>query len=220
MGEEILRVELPNFVSHVLISNHRRPVYRTTPSGEMEIKNKLSVGKPRFWKISGQSLIVGIDGHLRNKVFRNMKEYLNFQLKGLPPITHYPISIEAEMHELPGLKNWDISNKSIVWFKNFEDCLQASNIIKDDNVSHVKKSGGLEFVPVENEEDRKLVFKVYKDEYLKPLDEYTKTTRTGPIYWDSYSNSTLSIPFVSKSDMVFKSELGTKDIDSDAEGVQ
>jgi hypothetical protein len=51
----------------------------------------------------------------------------------------------------------DVSNLWL-WTKWFEDALQESKIIPDDNPDYVQESGRTRYHFVDNEEDRKLVF--------------------------------------------------------------
>jgi len=57
--------------------------------------------------------------------------------------------------------NWDIFNLAAVWLKSLDDAIIKAGILPDDNIEHFQGFGG-RFVPVENLEDRKLVYIIKK----------------------------------------------------------
>jgi len=77
---------------------------------------------------------------------------------------------------------WDIGNLGYIWSKVFDDCLKPYNppkrgkltkentkyswwkgLIPDDNINYVIETGSMRFVPINNYDERKLVFKIYYD---------------------------------------------------------
>jgi hypothetical protein len=68
-----------------------------------------------------------------------------------------------ELHNITGEGNWDLDNLWI-YTKCIQDLLVEEGIMPDDNIQFVSKPAAPEFFPISNEEDRKLVFKIYKDE--------------------------------------------------------
>jgi hypothetical protein len=67
------------------------------------------------------------------------------------------------MHDVIGVGNWDLDN---LWIYNkcMQDVLVDTGVLAEDNVMYVTAAAAPEFYPVDNEDDRKLVFKIYKDE--------------------------------------------------------
>ena len=59
------------------------------------------------------------------------------------------------------IPKWDVDNLWI-WIKCFQDTLVEMGMIDDDNCKIIPNSGEIEFIPVEDFEDRKLVFELSK----------------------------------------------------------
>lgn len=185
MRELILEIEIPHFITKVMLSKQRRATYykkkdKNIPKkhlgkkfnkqgfmidtfGNRIIKNSRSVGTPRYKKINGQEFYKGADSHhIRAKVVNELKKFYSETLKNVKPITQFPIQIEWEHHELIGVGNWDLDN---LWIYNkcFQDALIDNNVIPEDNVMFITKAAAPEIFPVETEEERKIIFKVYLD---------------------------------------------------------
>jgi hypothetical protein len=89
------------------------------------------------------------------------------------------------------IPNWDLDNVNFFYSKTFQDSCsklllpigkdykKMAGIIKDDNVSVIKKCPGMEFIEVDDFADRKLVFKFYDYEKMKKAQalaaEYLKS---------------------------------------------
>jgi len=62
-----------------------------------------------------------------------------------------------------------------------QDVLVDEGVLAEDNVMYVTAAAAPEFYPVEDEEDRKLVFLIYKDE--------RDVIAENPLYNELHSNS-------------------------------
>lgn len=176
--EVICQITIPRFLRKIKISEKRRAKYKKDDNGdflrdifgEKIIANKRTVGTPNYWVINGQKLFSGTDMYLRSKVFAEIKKYIYPYLSKINPIEYYPIGIKLDIYEIPGKWEWDIDNHSYIWVKNFTDCLQILKIIPNDNISFVRSNGQADFHPVNDENDRKLVFTIYKHEKYEIFD--------------------------------------------------
>jgi len=185
MSNLINSITVPKYIKHVVLSKKRRAKYYTKKSkipkkyqglpfnnkgilvdklGNPVIANPRVVGTPRLKKVNGQDFYKGTDSpHIRSKVVNEIKSFLKPFVKGIEPITTYPVQIKLEMHDVIGVGNWDLDN---LWIYNkcMQDVLVDTGVLAEDNVMYVTAAAAPEFYPVDNEEDRKLVFKIYKDE--------------------------------------------------------
>lgn len=185
MSNLINSITVPKYIKHVVLSKNRRAKYYTKKSkipkkyqglpfnnkgilvdklGNPVIANPRVVGTPRLKKVNGQDFYKGTDSpHIRSKVVNEIKSFLKPFVKGIEPITTYPVQIKLEMHDVIGVGNWDLDN---LWIYNkcMQDVLVDTGVLAEDNVMYVTAAAAPEFYPVDNEDDRKLVFKIYKDE--------------------------------------------------------
>lgn len=199
--EYIGKIEIPQYITKVMLSKKRRTEYykkdgkhripsRFQPSpkfdnrgflinpktGEREIRNKKTAGKPRYFVISGNSFVSGFGSEFtRAKIVEGIKDFYRPFLYDFPVITTFPIRIAWDFYTTIGAANYDMSN---FWFyyKYFEDCLRDRRelpdgsfkpaIIPDDNIKYVTQPGAPLLCPVEDFEDRKFVFRFYHD--LRP----------------------------------------------------
>lgn len=121
------------------------------------VKNKSFVGKPRYTSIGGNMLYAGMNEHVRMLIISGIKEYFRQYIQKLTPIKDFPIHIDAQLHAIPGLRNWDIDNLWI-YIKCFQDLLIESRIIPDDSVKYITKAPSFEYFPVAENKDRKIIF--------------------------------------------------------------
>lgn len=140
------------------------------------IANHTKAGKPRMYLIKGQDIYSGnLREHMRGFVMDKIKECYYPFIKDLKPIDIYPIKIRCEVHDT--IKNnyaknekdefggrWDIDNLVYPYLKAFPDLLVRESILKDDDRLHLPSSIHADFVPIDNHEDRKLIFIIEKDE--------------------------------------------------------
>ena len=84
-------------------------------------------------------------------------------MKDVKKIENLPVRISLKMYDTIRQANWDLDNQ---WLYNkcFQDLLVKLEIIPDDDIRYVTKSAAPEFVPVDNESQRKLVFTIEPEE--------------------------------------------------------
>ena len=186
MSDDIV-IEIPEFITHVVLSKNRRIKYKTDEKGKLVIANPRTAGKERKWKINGQSLYSGMNHYLRSKVIKEIKKYLYEYIRPIPVINEFPICIDLTIYDTEGVFNkkgvlvssWDLGNKEFIWMKCFEDAL-CGNVdfhlegdkyvpqkdkypakIKDDSIEFISRRV-CSFIKVADSKDRKLVFKINK----------------------------------------------------------
>lgn len=138
------------------------------------ICNEKKAGTPRFYLIKGQDIYSGnLREHMKGNIMNKIKEsYLPF-IKDILPIIDYPVKIECELHDT--IKNfydrsknlgqrWDVDNYAYPYMKAFPDLLVEKRILFDDDRLHLTQPPNPIFYPIDNHEDRKLVFIISKDE--------------------------------------------------------
>jgi hypothetical protein len=181
----LISITVPEYIKHIVLSKKRRAKYYTKKSkipkkykglpfnkkgilvdklGNPVIANPRVVGTPRLKKVNGQDFYKGTDSpHIRSKVVNELKSFLKTFVQGIDPVTSYPVQIRLEMHDVIGVGNWDLDN---LWIYNkcMQDVLVDQGILAEDNVMYVTAAAAPEFYPVDDEKDRKLVFKIYKDD--------------------------------------------------------
>lgn len=149
-------------------------------TGERVLANPRAAGTPRYITINGQKIYNGeASKHIRNKILSEIKESFAPYVNKLAPINleDFPIRIELEVHDIirePSSNSlWDVDNRAWPYVKAFQDCLTGNTdkkgkkrnkqIIPDDNVLYITQPPVPKFVPVDNEEDRKLVFTIVRE---------------------------------------------------------
>ncbi len=166
---------------------------------ERIVANPRAAGTPRYITINGQKIYNGeASKHIRNKVLSAIKESFAQYINKLDPILleNFPLNINLEVHDIirePSSNSlWDVDNRAWPYVKAFQDCLTGNTdkngkkrnkqIIPDDNVLFITQPPVPKFVPVDDEEDRKLVFTIVKEtdkrilkhkEHKKQLKEAT-----------------------------------------------
>jgi len=134
-------------------------------------KKTRKTGRQRWWTINGQGLYnATLHYRLRGKLTDYYHAYLTryikqqisynqiYELNNLIfPGSSHKLSISLDIYDIRRGKMPDVSNLWL-WTKWFEDALQESKIIPDDNPDYVQESGRTRYHFVDNEEDRKLVF--------------------------------------------------------------
>lgn len=148
-------------------------------TGEKVISNPRAAGTPRILTINGQKIYNGeVSKHIRNKVLSEIKESFAPYVNTLDVINEFPLRIEMEIHDViresSGDSLWDIDNRAWPYIKGFQDCLTGNRdkkgkyrnkqVVPDDNILYITQPPAPKFIPVDNEEDRKLVFKIVKEE--------------------------------------------------------
>ena len=157
-----ITIEIPEFLTHVVLSKKRRAKYKILVGGKKVISNSRSVGKEKKWKINGQALYSGMNYHLRSKVIKEMKKYLYEYIRPIKKIDFYPLSIELIIHDVEGIYNkdkelvssWDLGNKEFIWMKCFEDALCGN--VDFYSVDSTKEIGKKIFLPLRDEYPAKI----------------------------------------------------------------
>lgn len=136
------------------------------------LANPNQVGQPNIRPIKGQDIYTGGE-HIRAAVIDNIKTSLMSYVRGIPVITEFPIMIDMEIHDTVKAwtdnssdvvgGNWDVDNRGYPYAKAFPDLLVKLGKIPDDDRLRITKPPGALFVPIEEHETRKLVFKIYAD---------------------------------------------------------
>lgn len=136
------------------------------------IANNKAANNPRWYLIKGQDIYSGnLHPFTRVKVMNAIKDQFIEHIKGfLSPINQYPIRIECHVYDT--VKNyydkhnqdWDIDNYSYPYMKAFPDVLQSEGIIVNDDRIHVTQPPSPIFFPINEHNQRKLVFIIYRDE--------------------------------------------------------
>jgi len=154
---------------------------------EVVIANPKAAGTPKFVTINGQKIYNGeVSSHVRNKVLTEIKNQFKEYINKLDPIdlSKFPIKINMEIHdtikEVSSKSLWDIDNRAWPYIKAFQDCLTGNSdkqgnerckkIIPDDNIIFVTQAPVPKFIPVENDEDRKLIFTIESETDKRILD--------------------------------------------------
>ncbi len=137
------------------------------------VKKSRKTGNPRFWTINGQGLYnATLHYRLRAKLTKYYHRYLSKYIKDQISKTQiielnnhvfvgssHKLSVSLDIYDTRRGKMPDVSNLWL-WTKWFEDALQESKIIPDDNPDYVQESGRTRYHFVDNESERKLVFRI------------------------------------------------------------
>lgn len=130
--------------------------------GERVVSNTKKVGKPGTIPINAQIFYVG-KPFQRMAIKNFVSAYLTDKVKQMDKID-YPVLIESEVHAPYEHRLPDMNNIGYVWDKILTDVMVTEGIIVDDNPLYITKPGSAPlYHPIENFEDRKIVFNFYKD---------------------------------------------------------
>lgn len=158
----------------ILIDNDLNPV----------IANETQAGKPKRIIIKGQDMYSGVlNEFTRAKIVNELKAsyYNQFKNKSkswykLKNSIEYPLYIHLEIHDTIRNKydrskkgdgiRWDVGNRAYPYLKTFVDFLvdgyeTLPSLIEDDDRLHIMGEG-YSFHPIEEGEQNKLIFKIYK----------------------------------------------------------
>lgn len=183
---ESLTIIIPKYPVKVKLSNARRIKYITSSDNlakkyktdEYEFKhgklinkiskkpvilNSKSYGTPRYITISGNSLYSGLHERVRMKIIAEMKAAIKPHLPttSIKELIGIPVKIVMKIYRTVGNTQWDIDNFNIFWFKAFFDTLRDEKIIGDDSIEFIVSIGS-DFIPITNDDDRKLEFVITK----------------------------------------------------------
>lgn len=152
-------------------------------SGERVIANPRTAGKERFKVINGQYLYKSVlHPTMRAKMMEAIKDSLRPHITGKPiALKDFPVMIQVEIHDYIRDKEissqlWDLDNRFWPYQKAFQDLIVGMGIIPEDNIMYITGAPAPVFYPVKEGKQRKLVFKIVKDErkLIKENDEYTQ----------------------------------------------
>lgn len=182
------KVKLPNKYAHhperfkwkpYRFSKDVRVLLMDMKTGQRVIKNSKSVGTPRYKTINGQDIYnQNIVKENRNTMLQAIKSFFVPFVNTMEkiPLEDLPIRIEVEVHYTYLADNgmpWDLDNHFYMYQKGFQDVLtghkdkekrpRSKIIIPDDPTLFVSKPPSPLHIPIQNNEDRKLVFRIYKE---------------------------------------------------------
>ena len=134
-------------------------------------KKTRKTGRPKFWTVNGQGLYnATLHFRAREKLTKYFHKYLSKYIKRqisqeqiielnnlIFPGSSHKLSISLDIYDIRRGKMPDVSNLWL-WTKWFEDALQESRIIPDDNPDYVQESGRTRYHFIDSQEERKLVF--------------------------------------------------------------
>ena len=138
-------------------------------TGEPQLANPQTAGKPRYWVVNFQDIWNGnMAKQDRAMKVDRLKAILRPYIEQLDPITTFPIGIEILIFdtECPV----DISNKGVIYTKVIEDLLVNTNkdkennkhIIPDDSIEYINDSGRTKFVRVRKEEEKRMEVRIFR----------------------------------------------------------
>jgi hypothetical protein len=145
--------------------------------------NPKKVGTPKYYLINGQDIYSGqLREFARGHVMEEIKKCYYPYIKDLPVIVDYPIKIKCELHDTvknfynskmdsPIGQPWDIDNYVYPYMKAFPDLLVREGKIRNDDRLHLPSSIGVDFVPIKNHNDRKLVFIISLDTRSEVIED-------------------------------------------------
>lgn len=191
---ELLKIEIPQYITHVRLSKSRRAKYYTVNmrrklpkkyknanygynskgvlinllTKEPVIANPKTVGTPREKKINGQEIYSGnVPPTIRSIIVREMKQFY----KQFIPSTHKireKCKIKLEIFNAIGVGNQDLDNMSWIILKVVQDVLVEKQVLPEDNILVVDNLE-IQFHPIDSEENRKLVITVSLSELNNEL---------------------------------------------------
>lgn len=168
---ELIKIEIKNYIKRIIISKSRRKVYikegeklplryAKKPEkyqfingflydievNEKIIRNQRTHGKPKYKKISGNDMWAGVNYHLRSKIASEMKKFFYEYFRGITPLkaSDYPVGISLDIIDnVEGREGEDIDNLSYLYRKTIHDAL-CGNV---EFVKVVDPEGKSSFVP-------------------------------------------------------------------------
>ena len=147
-------------------------------TNERVVANPRAAGTPSIATINGQKIYNNeIEKHTRNKMLGAIKNSFAPYINKLDVIEEFPLKIEMEIHDVirePSSNAlWDVDNRAWPYIKAFQDCLTGNKdadgkkrnrqIIPDDNVLFITRPPSTTYIPIDPEEERKLVFIIKKE---------------------------------------------------------
>ncbi len=184
-GKIDLKDLLPTYTL-VLGTNKREFLYNIQTRLKV-VANPLKVGTPRMKVINAQDIFSGkIQSFEKESIMLKIKKTFVPYIQNLPAFKpeDYPLRIRLYVYDT--VKNefdrslmedagtrWDMINRSYMYSKAFGDLLveglvdksiKTTKVLVDDDRLHVTEDGGGVFCPIDNPNNRKLVFVIGKDD--------------------------------------------------------
>ena len=136
-------------------------------------KKSRKSGRVRYWTVNGQGLYnATLHYRLRSKItkyyHKYLSKYINEQITSkqiqelsqlVYPGSKHKLSMSVDIYDINRSKMPDVGNLWL-WLKWFEDALQESKIIPEDNLDYVIESGRTRYHFVDNEDNRRLIFTI------------------------------------------------------------
>ena len=141
-------------------------------TGERVVANPRAAGTARYQVINGQQFYkASIHNATRRLIIEGIKDNFRPHLKDMTPVEmeHFPVHIEVELHDHiidSEIRDqlWDMDNRFYPYQKAFQDLLTEEGIIPEDNIMYITKPPCPVFVPIDDGETRKLIFKIVRDD--------------------------------------------------------
>lgn len=151
---------------------------------EFITRNKNTVGKPRMKAISANNIWSKMDEHERMKMVEQVKAsfkpYFEAKAEAFKHLK-YPIIVEWDIYTPPRYGDWDLTN-IWVYSKVMEDLIKTDDpaelaylteknpnripglgLIPDDCIFYITKAASPQFIPVQFEQERCMVFRFIED---------------------------------------------------------
>lgn len=143
--------------------------YYLNLQGERVVSNTGTVGKPGTIPINAQVFYVG-KPFQRMAIKNFVQEYLLPYVQQMEVID-YPVYMESEVHAVYEHRLPDMNNIGYVWDKILTDVMVAEGIIFDDSPLYITRPGSAPlYVPIDDPENRKIVFRFYHDKRKEIAD--------------------------------------------------
>lgn len=143
--------------------------YYLNLQGERVVSNTGTVGKPGTIPINAQVFYVG-KPFQRMAIKNFVQEYLLPYVQQME-IIDYPVYMESEVHAVYEHRLPDMNNIGYVWDKILTDVMVAEGIIFDDSPLYITRPGSAPlYVPIDDPENRKIVFRFYHDKRKEIAD--------------------------------------------------
>ena len=183
---------IPEYITHVELSKKRKTKYYTKGSkipkkysqfkkfdlkgrllgadGYPLVANPATAGQPRLLKINGQQLYSGnMNPMMRSKVVGLIKQFFKPFAESVPVQEELPLRIESDLYTPLAAKNWDLDNQWI-YHKCFLDALVAAGKVPDDNVMYITQAPAFRYFPVDNPEERKIIYRLIPEDRPEILE--------------------------------------------------
>ena len=170
----IYKIEIPNYLRRIKVSNARRKKYYTSEkqikskkyqdrdkynfvkgvlvdltTGEAIVANPKAAGTPQYKIISSQALYAQmLHPVTRAKMMHELKTEFCKYLKDLEPIKDIPIRVTMEFHDLPHVnqKVWDLENRVGIYLKGFNDALTGYKIKGVNSITPLIEDDNVNFI--------------------------------------------------------------------------